>query len=211
MDSWEPDHNTKKDPKAIPYHQNLELEQVFHSCHVYITLLRQSPAADKIVSHIDAFDETLQWTSTQFTSNQNISASCSLLLILILQEVYEVLRRYFDPESSVVEQESASPIKVVPPGQVLVSFEKLAKHLDVPLNDRENIENYMFRLQSEVHQATEATASLKKTVVTEEIWCNQLAALALYCYPRYLDSVKDSTKMALQELRRLFETAGITE
>ena len=53
MDSWELDHNAKKDPNAIPYHHNLELEQVFHSCHVYITLLRECPGADKIVSHID--------------------------------------------------------------------------------------------------------------------------------------------------------------
>ena len=156
-------------------------------------------------------DETLQWMSTQFTSNHNISASCSLLLILILQEVYEVLRRYFDPECLILKQESASPVRVVPPGQVLVSFEKLAERLDVPVTDKEKIENYMFRLQIEVHQATEATESLKKAVVAEEIWCNQLAALALYCYPRYLDGVKDSTKMALQELRRLFETTSITE
>lgn len=211
MDSWEPDPDAKKDPNAIPYHHNLELEQVFHSCHVYISLLRESPGADKIVSHVDALDETLQWMSIQFTSNHNISASCSLLLILILQEVYDVLRRYFDPESLTVEQESGRLVRVVPPGQVLVSFEKMAEGLDVTVTDRERIENYMFRLQSEVHQATEATASLKKAVVAEEIWCNQLAALALYCYPRYLDSVKDSTKMALQELRHLFETKSISE
>ena len=208
MDSSELDLSVKTESNAIPYHHNLELEQVFDSCHSYIALVRESSGTESILSHIDFLDETLQWCSTQLTSNRDIAPSCSLLLILILQELYEVLRRFVDLESLTIKQDSAS---VVPPGQVLVSLEKLAEHLDVPVVDREKIEKYMFRLQGEVHHAIEAMVSLKKVVIAAEIWCNQLAALTLYCYPRYLRSVKDSTKMAFEEVKRLFETTNINE
>lgn len=202
MDPGESDHNLSDD---IPYNQSLNLRQVFHLCHSYITLLRKFPEAETILSHIDAVDETLQWVSSQFCSSQNIPASCSLMLILILQEVYELLRRYADSECLTSSEQSTSPTKFLPHGHVFMSLEKLAEERDLPAKEKEIIEEYMFHIQKDIHQATTSTVStLRKLIVAVELWSDQLAALTLHCYPRYTEGLKDSTQMALGDIKRLF-------
>jgi hypothetical protein len=205
MDGSTSMESVNEEENAIPYHCNLELEQVFEACHAYITAIRKSTKVETILSHLDGVDETLQW-ATQFTSNEDIPQPCSFLLIVILQQIYEHLRRYVDSQNVSLEFSRAS---AVPHGQVHVSLEKLAEHIEIQVDEAEMIEEYGFHIQREVHQATESSSVLEKVVVAVEIWTNQLAALTLYCYPRYIDGVKDSVQMALEDIRRLFDTKTI--
>jgi hypothetical protein len=124
--------------------------------------------------------------------------------------VYELLRCYADREGLSSFQHSLDHVSVLPPGQVHVSLESLAGKLHVPAEETEKLEEYVFQLQREVHQATESSASLEKVVIAVEIWSNQLAALTLYCYPQYMEAVKDSIQMGLNNIRRLLD-AKITE
>lgn len=183
-----------------------DLAEVFHACHIYIQEIRGSPEAVTLSPHLDILDETFQWASVQFWPNQQ---NASLLLVSILQRMYELLRRSAEEQDLTIFAPSSLP-PVQPPdlvshGQVHVLLENVVDGLDIQSEDRERIEEYVERVQQEINRATRKTVSLEKTLTGLEIWSDQLAALTLYVAPRFVEDLKSSVGIALAGIKNLLD------
>jgi hypothetical protein len=199
-------------PHAIPYHHNIDVQQVFHACDVYLNTIRKSGKLESISPYIDVVGESLLWASIQFCSRESIPDRCSLLLLHILQKVYELLRKYVDAEILInlddigLHAESRTFLGVIPHGQVHVSMEKLAENLDVIDADVERIEDYLHYIKKEIHQATKHTTSSETVLIAAEMWTNQLIGLALYVSQEDMEGFKDSVKLAFESISQLLES-----
>lgn len=199
-------------PHTIPYDHNVDIQQIFHACDVYLTTIRKSDKLESMSSYIDVVNESLLWASLQFCSCESILDRCSLLLLHVLQEVYELLRKYVDAEKLInlddvgLYTESRTFLGVIPHGQMHVSLEKLAEKLDVDDAEAEQIEEYLHHIKKEIHHATKQSAPTETVLIAAEMWTNQLTGLALYISQSDMEGLKDSVKLAFENIRQLLES-----
>src|SRR5271170_5528093 len=120
----------RKSIGEIPYHHNLDLQQLFDTCRVCVYAVEQSLHTSTqrpvLFRRLEEVDDTLKSIAIQFCTPQ-IPDNCGYLLVLILQQIYESLRHYIEtrcsPVSDVIEFTSEADIvvlKMIPHGQVHV-------------------------------------------------------------------------------------------
>ena len=85
---------------SVPYHHNFDLQQLFDTCRVCITAVEQSLQSalhrPVLSRRLDTVDESFKSVSAEFSSNVDIPDNSSYLLIIILKEVYELLRDHVE-------------------------------------------------------------------------------------------------------------------
>src|SRR5271169_752387 len=80
----------------LPYDHNLDLEQLFETCLTCITAVTQllqivlnRPVLSR---RLDTVDESIKTVSAQFSSSIEVPDRTLYLLVVILKELYELLR-----------------------------------------------------------------------------------------------------------------------
>jgi hypothetical protein len=181
-----------------------ELQPIFRTCCAYLHIIRGRVSTEDEIAHIDRVDQTLRWASAQTTLSVHPVHVSIVLLLRVLGNLYEVVGHYVD-SLQVFSNTDASGI--ISHGQVHVSIEKMTEDLHLTDSESQTLEKYLHEVQHEIQQASENEQStLAKVLIEAEIWSDQIAALALIVYPRYVDKVKDSVLIALERIRELLET-----
>ena len=201
----------------IPYHHNLDLQQLFDTCRVCVFAIEQalhsSSQRPVVFRRLEEVDDTLKSIAAQFCSPpSSVSNRSSYLLILILQQVYESLRHYIEtrcsPVSNVIEFSSDTGVvvlKMIPHGQVHVSIEKLAEKLDITDDEADQLEEFVYQLHRRIVRETRYTSPLERIVSATEMWTDQFVALSLYSFSRTKVHVPDSVRSALNNVREVLE------
>ena len=201
----------------IPYHYNLDLQQLFDTCAVCVFAveesLRSSTERPVLFRRLEEVNDTLKTVATQFsTPIATVSDNCKYLLILVLQQVYESLRHYIEtrcsPVSNVIEFTSEGGIvvlKLIPHGQVHVSIEKLAELLDITEDEADQLEEFVYQLHRRIVRETKYTSPLERIVSATEMWMDQFVALSLYSFPRAKIHLPESVKSALDTVKEVLE------
>ena len=214
-----PDTNRerRKSVEEIPYHHNLDLQQLFDTCRVCVFAVEQSLHSTTqrpvLFRRLEEVDDTLKSIAAQFSNPPaKVSDTCSYLLILVLQQVYETLRHYIEtrcpPVSNVIEFSSESGIvvlNVIPHGQVHVSIEKLAERLDITDDEADQLEEFVYQLHRRIVRETKYTSPLERIVSATERWTDQFVAISLYSFPRAKVHLPDSVRSALNTVRQVLE------
>jgi len=207
----------RKSIGEIPYHHNLDLQQLFDTCRVCVFAveqsLRSSTERPVLFRRLEEVDDTLKSVATQFsTPPTKVSDNCAYLLILVLQQVYESLRHYIEtrcsPVSNVIEFTSEAGIvvlKMIPHGQVHVSIEKLAELLDITDDEADQLEEFVYQLHRRIVRETKYTSPLERIVSATEMWTDQFLALSLYSFPRAKIHLPDSVRSALNTVKEVLE------
>ena len=63
-----------------------------------------------------------------------------------------------------------------------VISEKMTEQIPVSVDDAARIETFVYQILGNIHIATKSSLLFEKTIVAEEMWSNNLAALALYVW-----------------------------
>ena len=192
------DEARKESPNEIvktPSGSLADLEQVFQSCHAYALAIRDSVPSEDDVMHLNYVDQTLRWVSSQLSSSAGGSPRQILLLLFMLQDFYELLRTYVDSMELHVER------NIVEHGQIHVILEQIADQLELTYDGMERVNRYIHSVQRDIIQAGEQTSPIEKIVIGSEIWVDQLAALVLCISPRYIEELKDSVNIAIEEIK----------
>jgi len=184
-----------------PYDRNLELHELFHTFHAYISRIRSTLTVETQIVHLNALDETLQWASVGFNPDFETSHPSTLLLLAILQKIYELLRKYVEGEHLRIDAEQI----VIPHGQVHVSLEKKAEQLKLTSGEVDRVEQFLHDIQRDVNRATEFASELDKMLISAEIWSDYLAAVIFILSPRTVDEVNESVQMALEKIKSSLE------
>jgi hypothetical protein len=183
-----------------------ELQLIFRTCCAYLHVIRDQISTEDEIAHIDRVDQTLRWVSAQTTLSHDSAHASIFLLVRVLGNLFEVIRHYMD---SLPAFSNIDDSEVISHGQVHVSIEKMTEDLHLADSETQTLEQYLHQVRSEIQQASENEQStLAKVLIETEIWSDQLAALALIVYPRYVDKVKDSVMIALERIRHLLETGN---
>ncbi len=199
---------------GIPYHHNFDLQQLFDTCRVCITAVEQSLQSTLhrpvLSRRLDTADESFKSVSAGFSSSDNIPDHSSYLLIIILKEVYELLRDHVEKNcptiSNIIEFSAAEGIIIltrIPRGQVHISIEKLVEQLDLSEDETEQIDEFIYRLHRRIGLATDNTSPLERIVRATELWTDQLVALTLFTFPHPTSGLTDSVKVALERIKFL--------
>jgi hypothetical protein len=178
----------------------VELQRIFRTCHAYIRAIHDSGLTDDDKGHIDRVDQTLQWINAQSTISRDSTHRSIFLLLQMLSNIYEVLLHYV--ESSQVPLNTNSS-EIISHGQVHVFIESMVAQLLLNEDDTQSLEKYLHDIERRIGQANENGTPLERVLIGAEIWTDQLAALALIMYPRYVDKLKDSVLMALERIRHV--------
>lgn len=200
---------------SIPYHHNFNLQQLFDTCRVCITAVEQSLQSTLhrpvLSRRLDTVDESFKSISAEFSSNADVPDNSSYLLIIILKEVYELLRYHVEkncpPISNVIEFSAPGGIVIltrIPHGQVNISIEKLVEELDLSEEETERLDEFIYRRHRRIAIATENTSPLERIVTATEMWTDQLVALTLYTFPRHTNGMTNSVKIAFERIKFLF-------
>jgi len=208
-------NSTRTSAEDIPYHHNLDLQQLFDTCRVCVFAVEQSLQTSSqrpvLFRRLEEVDDTIKSIASQF-SNPEIPDNCGYLLVLILQQVYETLRHYIEtrcsPAANVIEFSSESGIvvlKMMPHGQVHVSIEKLAERLAVTDDEAGQLEEFVYQLHRRIVRETKYTSPLERIVSATEMWTEQFVALSLYCFPRAKIHIPDSVKTSLDAVKAVVE------
>jgi len=204
----------------VPYHHNLDLQQIFDTCRVYVAAVEQSLQAARhrpvLSRRLDAVDEALKSISEQFCSTKDVPDEASYVFILLLQKLYELLRQHVHVEgpqvTSVINvSPSGNPVvlTVIPHGQVHVSLEKLVEALHITNDTVERTNEFVYRLHRRIMRSTTNTSPLERVVSAAELWTDQLRALAIYSGLSKPKSISASVQFALSDIEHLLEMREI--
>lgn len=205
----------RKSVEEIPYHHNLDLQQLFDTCRVCVYAVEQSLHTSTqrpvLFRRLEELDDILKSIATQFSTAQ-VPDYYAYLLVLVLQRVYETLRQYIEtrcsPVSDVIEFTSEAGIvvlKMIPHGQVHVSIEKLVEQLDITDDEASQLEEFVYQLHRRIVRETKYTSPLDRVVSSTEMWTDQFVALSLYSFPRTKMHLHDSIKASLSAIKEVLE------
>jgi hypothetical protein len=159
---------------------------------------------------LDGVDESFKSVTEEFCSGVAVPDNCSYLLIIILKEVYELLRQHVEthcsPVSNVIQFSAPEGIVIltrIPHGQIQISIEKLVEVLTLSERESEQIDEYIYRVHRQIGTVTEHTSPLTRIVMAAELWTDHLVALARHTFPRHSNGLKDAVKTSLEEIKFL--------
>ena len=201
---------------SASYYRPLNLDQLFEACTANLSLIEQTidTDADSQILHrrLNKLSLTLQSVATDFWAHSYSPHPVIYLLLLMLQKFYTSLIHYVDKEHLVVSTELSEGIpssdslllKLFPRDQVRQSLGILISNLDVFEDEKECIEEYVYRVGVRIGRASRHfDIQLEKVLTVLEMWADHLMALDLFTYARSTNGSTTAVKFALSEITRL--------
>jgi hypothetical protein len=197
---------------TTPYYRNMDLNQLFAACLAKIALIHQTPEADSdselVRRRLDKVSLTYESVSTDFWSYGYSPDPVMYLLLLMLHKVYDSLIQYVDNEHLIVSTELSEGIpasdslllQLAPRRQVCETLQTLLSGLEVFEDERERIEEYVYRVNLRIGRASKSHVQLDKLITVLEMWADHFAGLVMYTYARSSNGSTTSVKFALTEI-----------